>query len=70
MTRNKIPPFAVNDELYPLQAQSLLETRLPFYCCNCQRKAETTYLTPNFGPFCDECLKELDTACSNRGWQP
>ena len=56
MTRNTVPAFAAD---YPEVAQTLGHTRLPFYCCNCQRKRETTYLTDNFGPFCDDCLKEV-----------
>jgi len=55
MTRTHIPLFARD---YPEVAETLNQTRLPFYCINCQRKRETTYLTPNFGPFCDECLEE------------
>ncbi len=55
MTRNPIPSFARN---FPDIAMDLAQTRLPFYCANCQRKRETTYLTPDFGPFCDECLDE------------
>jgi len=57
MTRVKIPDFAKD---FPEMAQSLVQTRLPFYCINCQHKRETTYLTPDFGPFCDECLKEAE----------
>lgn len=58
MTRTKIPSFAIEDSAeYPETAAG---THLPFYCINCYRKRETTYLTPNFGPFCDECLEEVE----------
>lgn len=58
MTRTTIPSFAVEDSAeYPETAAG---THLPFYCINCYRKRETTYLTPDFGPFCDECLKEVE----------
>lgn len=56
MTRTPIPTYAAD---YPERAQTLAHAILPFYCCNCYRKRETTYLTPNFGPFCDECLEEI-----------
>lgn len=49
------PPFADD---YPEIAKTPEMLRLPFYCCNCQRKRHTAYLTPNFGPFCWECLHE------------
>jgi hypothetical protein len=52
----KIPDFASG---YPERAETLAHTRLPFYCCNCQRKRETAYLTPDFGPFCRECLGQI-----------
>jgi len=55
MTRTHIPSFAAD---YPEVAVTLEQARLPFYCTNCYRKRETSYLTPNFGPFCDECLQE------------
>lgn len=57
MTRNSIPAFAVD---YPERAQTLAQAFLPFYCINCYRKAETTYLTPDFGPFCDACLRDTE----------
>ena len=53
MSRVTIPAYASD---HPEQAQTLLQAMLPFYCINCYRKRETTYLTPDFGPFCDECL--------------
>lgn len=56
MRRTTIPAFAAD---YPERAQTIDQARLPFYCCNCLRKKETTYLTPNFGPFCDECLEDV-----------
>lgn len=56
---NSIPAFA---EDYPKIARTLEQTRLPFYCCNCQRKRITRYINPNFGPFCDECLELLDAS--------
>lgn len=54
---NSIPAFAEN---YPEIAKTLEQVRLPFYCCNCQRKRNTYYINPNFGPFCKECLELLD----------
>lgn len=51
-----VPDFAVD---YPERAETLDHARLPFYCVNCHRKRPTRYLTPNFGPFCGECLREL-----------
>lgn len=58
MTRTKIPSYAID---YPERAVEIAHFHLPFYCINCWRKRETTYLTPNFGPFCDECIVELRT---------
>jgi hypothetical protein len=58
MTRNPIPKFAAD---YPERATELNHLHLTFYCINCQRKRETTYITPNFGPFCDECMNDLQT---------
>ena len=55
MTRTSIPAYAAD---YPERAQTLTQAFLPFYCINCYRKRETTYLTPDFGPFCDACLEE------------
>jgi hypothetical protein len=57
--RVQVPTWAAD---YPAIAQTLEQARLPFYCMNCLRKKETAYLTPNFGPVCDECLEELKTA--------
>jgi hypothetical protein len=54
--KTPIPDFAAD---YPEVAETIFDLRLPFYCANCYHKRETTYVTPNFGPFCDECLKEL-----------
>ncbi len=51
-----VPKFASD---MPEVAQTLSQTRLPFYCCNCQRKRETAYVTENFGPFCRDCLSEV-----------
>ena len=51
-----VPDFAKD---YPDQAQTLEQTRLPFYCCNCQRKRPTRYMTPDLGPFCQECYKQI-----------
>lgn len=59
MIRNTIPNFAAD---YPVTATDISHLRLTFYCINCMRKRETTYLTPNFGPFCDACIAELKTA--------
>lgn len=59
MTRHAIPAFAAD---YPEVAKTLEHTRLPFYCMNCQRKRETTYLTPDFGGLCDECIGEMNRA--------
>ena len=53
-----VPDFAAD---YPERAASIVHTRLPFYCANCRRKRPTKYLTPNFGPFCEECSKEIET---------
>ena len=53
-----VPAFAFN---YPVKAETLEQTRLPFYCANCQQKRMTRYLTPNFGPFCLDCFAELNT---------
>lgn len=44
----------------PAAATELKYVYLPFYCINCLRKAETWYLTPNFGSFCADCLKEIE----------
>jgi hypothetical protein len=38
--RVTIPQYA---EDYPAAAETLEQARLPFYCCNCYRKKETTY---------------------------
>jgi hypothetical protein len=54
---NDIPSFASD---YPERASTLDHTRLPFYCINCQRKRRTKYLTDDFGPFCEDCLQELE----------
>lgn len=51
-----VPQFAVD---YPELAETIEHARLPFYCCNCLRKRPTTYLAPNFGPFCKDCLDEV-----------
>lgn len=56
MIRTPVPSYA---DRHPEVATTLEQARLPFYCCNCYRKRETIYLTPDFGPFCSECLKEL-----------
>jgi hypothetical protein len=56
--RNTIPSFAAD---YPARAVTLEQLSLPFYCINCQRKKETIYLTPDFGPFCDDCLQEVQS---------
>lgn len=53
-----VPNFASDA---PSRAAVLRDLSLPYYCINCQRKADTVYLTPNFGPFCAECVKELET---------
>lgn len=60
-TRTPIPEYAHD---YPETAQTLEQVRLPFYCCNCLRKKETAYVTPNFGPFCDDCMHELREAAA------
>jgi len=52
-----VPDFAKD---YPEQADSIDHVRLPFYCCNCLQKRPTRYLTPNFGLFCAECLREFE----------
>jgi hypothetical protein len=52
----RIPSYAAD---YPEIAETLAQAMLPFYCINCYRKRETRYVTPNFGPFCENCLKEL-----------
>lgn len=54
----RVPDFAKD---YPERAETLEQARLPFYCCNCYRKGPTRWLTPNFGPFCASCLRELVT---------
>ena len=59
MTRTPIPAYAAD---YPEVAQTLSQCFLPFYCINCYRKRETVYLTPDFGPFCEECLKQLPSS--------
>jgi len=56
MTRTKVPSYAAD---YPKRATDIKHFSLPFYCINCQRKRDTTYLTPDFGPFCDDCLGEI-----------
>lgn len=55
----QIPIFASD---YPERAQTWAHFQLPFYCINCQRKRPTRYLTPNFGPFCKECLMQISIA--------
>jgi hypothetical protein len=63
-----VPAFA---EEYPNRAENITHTRLPFYCINCQGKAATCYLTPNFGPLCAECLKEIpEVTAPQEPWQP
>jgi len=57
MTRVLIPIFAAD---FPEVADTINRARLPFYCANCYCKRETVWLTPNFGPFCDECLKAAE----------
>lgn len=52
-----IPEFMKD---YPEVAQNLEQVRLTFYCMNCQRKRSTTFITPNFGPLCYECVGELE----------
>lgn len=52
-----VPEFARD---YPNVAQTLRQTRLSFYCMNCQRKRPTRYLTPDFGPLCEDCLREIE----------
>jgi hypothetical protein len=59
MTYTPVPDFAAD---YPEIAETLEQARLPFYCINCYQKRETVYLTPNFGPFCRECVKEMRLA--------
>ena len=54
--KEAIPEYAKD---YPDVAQTLEQASLPFYCCNCYRKAETTWVTPNLGPFCALCLAEI-----------
>ena len=54
-----VPQFMAD---YPEVAQTLSHTRLPSYCINCQHKRPTRYITPNFGPFCKECMDELHQA--------
>lgn len=56
-TFSPVPAF-VSD--YPEKATTVLHLNLPCYCINCQRKAETTWLTPNFGPICRECYAEIE----------
>lgn len=53
-----MPDFAAN---YPDTAKTIKQLGLTFYCINCLRKTETTFLTPNFGPVCRQCVKELDS---------
>lgn len=55
---NSVPDFAKGDD-YPNNAITINQTYLPFYCINCDQKSETAYLTPNFGPFCKNCIDEL-----------
>lgn len=62
--REPIPQFTSD---YPEVAQTIEQTRLPFYCYNCYRKRETRYITPNFGPFCDDCLKEIELLLKPEG---
>lgn len=54
--RNTVPGWAAD---LPECAETLQQLSLPFYCCNCYRKRTTTYLTSDFGPFCDECIQEV-----------
>lgn len=56
---DRVPEFAAS---YPAVVSAVEHVHLPFYCCNCTRKAETRYVTPSFGPFCRECWAELQTA--------
>ena len=53
-----VPRWATG-ESYPEIATLSEQMRLPFYCINCYHKRPTAYLTPNFGPFCADCLKEI-----------
>lgn len=55
-----VPEFAQHNADYPEVATKVDHLRLTFYCCNCTHKREAAYVTPNFGPFCRECLKELE----------
>lgn len=57
---NRVPWFAKDAKDYPARATELEHLSLSFYCINCQRKADTEYLTPNFGPFCADCIRELE----------
>ena len=57
LNRVVVPAFAAD---FPGRADTLDRARLPFYCINCYRKMETSYITSDFGPFCDDCLKELE----------
>lgn len=54
-------PSWVTDEDYPKLASKVTHLSLPWYCINCLTKAETTYLTHNFGPFCRGCAKEAES---------
>jgi hypothetical protein len=51
-----VPSWAAD---YPNVAQTVKQTRLTFYCINCQTKRPTRFITPNFGPVCEACEKEL-----------
>ena len=52
----RVPAFAHD---YPVVAQTVEQMRLPFYCMNCYHKGPTGWVTPNFGPICAACAKEL-----------
>lgn len=36
-----------------------------FYCMNCLRKRSATWITPNFGPLCRECVEEMKKGLSD-----
>lgn len=52
----RVPRWA--EDLPPI-AQTVEQMRLPFYCMNCSRKGPTGWVTPNFGPLCEQCAEEL-----------
>lgn len=57
VTMEPVPKFAAD---HPLIAETMEQARLTFYCMNCYRKRPTGWVTPNFGPLCEECLEELN----------